>query len=105
MKIFISGKITGESIYECLHKFSMVESDWYFESVLNEIKDAIFINPLFIDGIHFGISHDEAMKLCFKELESCDAIYMLKDWKESTGAKMEHERAKELGIKIYYEEP
>lgn len=103
MKIFISGKITGEPIWDCMQKFSAVERDWYYGSVLREVKDASFIDPLLIKGIHFGISHDEAMRLCFKELKNCDAIYMLKCWKDSKGAKMEHQMAKELGIKIYYE--
>lgn len=37
-------------------------------------------------------------------LESwADSIYMLKGWEKSKGATMELEKAKELGLKIYYE--
>lgn len=31
-----------------------------------------------------------------------DAIYMLDDWKDSKGSRMELEKAKELDLKIYY---
>jgi len=36
-------------------------------------------------------------------LELCDAILLLPGWEESEGAKIELERAKELGLKIYYD--
>jgi hypothetical protein len=35
-------------------------------------------------------------------ISRCDAIYMLPDWESSNGAKMEHRKATELGIPIYY---
>lgn len=99
MKIYIAGKITGERIKDCLDKFSFAYGD------IRMISDYEYtpISPLSLPGIHFGISHKEAMKICMRELKTCDAIYMLKDWKESKGAKMEHEKAVELGLKIYYQ--
>jgi len=36
-------------------------------------------------------------------LSRCDAIFMLKGWKQSRGAKREYARAKELGLEIMYE--
>ena len=45
----------------------------------------------------------EFFNLRLKELESCDAIFMLRDWKESNGATIEHEKAKEWGLKIIYQ--
>ena len=35
-------------------------------------------------------------------LNNCHAIFMLDSWGESKGAKIEHEYAKELKIKIFY---
>jgi len=32
-----------------------------------------------------------------------DALYMLKNWKSSFGAKCEHRLAKRMGLKIFYE--
>lgn len=37
-------------------------------------------------------------------LFECDAIFMLKGWGESKGARLEHALAEFLGIDIYYEE-
>lgn len=36
-------------------------------------------------------------------IRRCDAIYMLDNWKDSKGAKLEHKLAVELGLEIYYE--
>ena len=38
-----------------------------------------------------------------KIIEHVDIVYMLKDWKNSNGAKIEHDYAKSLGKKIVYE--
>lgn len=37
-------------------------------------------------------------------LKRCDTIYMLKGWKQSRGAKIEHKFAKDNNIEIWYEE-
>jgi len=37
-------------------------------------------------------------------LKRCDAIYMLRGWRNSRGAKIEHAKAKEFEKEIYYEE-
>ena len=39
-----------------------------------------------------------------KELANgCTAIFMLDNWKDSKGAKIELDLAKKLGLKVYYE--
>ena len=97
--IFISGKITGEPISKCIHKFMYARNYIYQTFGANtDIK-----NPLKLEGIHFGISHEEAMKICLETLKDCTHIYILKDWEQSKGAIMEHDFAKENGIKIIYE--
>ena len=93
VKVFISGKITGEPIEECCFKFREACEYLYGERV----------NPLRLKGIYFGISHEEAMEICLKELKTCSHIYMLKDWKESKGAKIERQFALGNGIKIIYQ--
>ena len=35
-------------------------------------------------------------------LKCCDAILMMPGWETSRGARLEHETAKKLGLKIYY---
>lgn len=100
-KVFISGKITGEQIDECFHKFA---NAWLYIFELEKDDQIIEkVNPLWLEGIYFGISHKEAMEICLKELKTCSHIYMLKDWKESEGAKIEHQFALDNGIKIIYQ--
>lgn len=36
-------------------------------------------------------------------LKRCDAIYMLNNWQDSVGAKLELTKAQEVGLEIYYE--
>lgn len=36
-------------------------------------------------------------------LRRCDAIYMLRDWDDSVGARAEHEMALKLGLEIIYQ--
>lgn len=98
-KIFLSGKITGEPIYETIYKFFHAQNDMYRKFG----RSTELIDPFTIKGIHFGISHKEAMKLCFEQLKDCTHIYMLKCWKDSKGAKMEHEFAKDNDINIIYQ--
>lgn len=38
----------------------------------------------------------------FNMISRCDALVMVENWKDSKGAKMEHEYAKSLNIPIYY---
>ena len=96
-KVFISGKITGENIVNCMFKFKQAMLD-------KEIMDfELIINPLLHLDMYFGISHEEAMERCFNDLKTCTHIYMLTDWKESKGAKMENKFAKDNGIKIIYQ--
>lgn len=100
-KVFISGKITGEQIDECFHKFAEASLDVCGLEREDQIIE--IVNPLRLEGIYFGISHKEAMEICFKELKTCSHIYMLKDWKDSKGAMMEHQFALDNGIKIIYQ--
>ncbi len=36
-------------------------------------------------------------------ISRCDAIYMLRDWENSQGAKLELAKAQELGLEVLYE--
>ena len=61
------------------------------------------VNPLHIEGWEDNLKWVEYMDLCVPELMRCDAIYMLKDWGSSRGARIEYAIAKEMGLKILYE--
>lgn len=92
MKIFISGKITGDPNYKI--KFNQAAS------LLNS-QEYIVLNPALLP---FGMTNEEYMKIGFSMLECCDFVYMLKDWKDSVGAKLEHQYAKYCDKSIIYEE-
>lgn len=95
-KVFISGKITGEPIIPCVFKFKQAMLD-------EKIRDfETIIHPFHLD-VYFNIPHKEAMELCLEALKDCSHIYMLKDWKKSKGAMMEHQFALDNNIIIIYQ--
>lgn len=60
-----------------------------------------------VNPAEFNIGMQNDWKACMvtdiKLLIECDAIFMLNGWKKSKGASLEHHIAKELGLKVYYE--
>lgn len=96
-KIYISGKITGTKDY--MQRFRMAESEIYFK--YHEIN---IINPAKVnDNLPESTTYQEYMKMSLCMLSMCDTIYMLKGWRDSKGARLEHEYAKAHNYKIIYE--
>lgn len=51
------------------------------------------------------MSHKDWMEsYCFPMLDACDAIVMVPGWQESPGSCMEHARAKEQQMPVFYME-
>ena len=92
MKVYLSGKITGDSDYRKK-----------FEAVQNELTSYGYVvfNPAVLPD---GFEYEDYMSLDLLILSRCDAIYLLRDWKNSPGAKRELEEAKRLGLQILDEE-
>lgn len=98
LKIYISGPITYNPNWK--EEFKKAEEEcWnngYFvmsprviaESVEEQIK-----NPKYADY----------MKSDILSLMICDVVYMLKNWEKSKGARIEHDLAEVLGLKIIYQ--
>ena len=101
--IYISGKITGDDNYR--KKFAMAENrlirDGY--SVLNPVE---FCKGMENKAKEMGVTLDwgDYMRKCLVTIPAADAMYMLIDWKESRGARLEHHIAQELEMEIIYEE-
>lgn len=96
--IYISGKVTGvEPREHCEKKFEKAECELLAAGAKK------VINPLKL-GIQEGCTWDEAMRVCIKALEGCNAIYILSDWLESKGAQVEFELAAANGLSIYFED-
>lgn len=90
MKIYISGKITGNPNYKA--EFAEAED-------LIRRNGHIAVNPAkIIDDDNNG----RALYKGINELFFCDAILMLENWETSEGAKIEKAFAKYCGLEITY---
>jgi hypothetical protein len=94
MRVYISGKITGDEHY--LKKFLDAE-------IALRAKGCEVLNPCDVSQCFPFLSYDEFMRLDLALVDMADALYMLRDWKDSRGAKAEHERAVKAGKKIIFE--
>lgn len=94
MKIYISGQITGLD-YERARELFQAGADAIWASGNDPT------NPMQSDTP--GLTWGEYMAKDFLLIEQCQGMYMLSNWQESRGARIEHAIAKEMGLKIYYE--
>ena len=92
MKIYLSGKITGDVNYR--QKFGSMEKE------LLSYGYVVF-NPAVLPD---GFEYEDYMDLDLLILSRCDAIFLMRDWKNSPGANREYEEAKHLGLRILTEE-
>lgn len=90
MNVYISGKITGDPNYK--EKFQKAEEN------LKNYYDVV-LNPAILPK---GLKQIEYMRICYSMINCCDEVWFLKDWKDSTGARLEHDYAEEKGITIAY---
>lgn len=93
MKIYLSGKITGEETQA--HKT--------FAEKETELKAKGFnvINPMTLPHKH-DKTWKSYMRDCIKALCDCDAILMLPGWENSKGAIIEHDVSIRLEITVFY---
>lgn len=113
-KIYIAGRITGDTNYKA--KFLKAEeevSDFCFFD-LHGVKAAIRIGSCEFEPVnptHFTFfgsllekySWTVSMAVCIHNLLWCSYVYMLDDWKESRGARVEHRIAKLTGKILIYQ--
>lgn len=80
-RIYIAGKMTGlspEMVYEKFHRAARWIESNQFEAVLpplNDLSPEMWYNNMLI---------------CLNTLLECDVIYLLQDWENSDGAKVEY---------------
>lgn len=91
-KVYIAGKINGLKNYREI--FKEVEDNLTAEG-------NIVMNPAVLSE---GFPYEAYMPICLAMLEACDIVFMLNNWKDSKGAKVEHEYAKIQRKKIIYQE-
>ena len=91
IKIFVSGKISGEDYYMAYRKFSDAEK--HLESLGYKV-----VNPMVLCKKHW--SWLRCMAVCLWHLVGCKGIYQLPDWRLSRGARIEYRIAKLLNKNI-----
>ncbi len=92
MKWYISGKITGLPQDQVVAKFTQAA-----EQVISYGHKPV--NPL-DNGLPFDESWNKHIVADIALLVECDAIYLLSDWKNSKGARIEEKIAQECGLEI-----
>jgi nucleoside 2-deoxyribosyltransferase len=92
-KIYIAGKVTGEDRAECTAKFANAQK------AIQELGFEV-INPIEVVG-DWDTNWNVAMRLCIAKLTECDALVLLLDWKESSGALIEAKLANSLEIPVF----
>lgn len=104
MKVYVSGKMNGVSDY----------NRWKFNNLSKRLEEAGFhaVNPIEIgDSIATPEEINATPELFERVLEAdiaalrkCDAIFMLRGWETSEGARMELRVALEMGIPVVQEQ-
>ena len=96
--IYISGGITGIAPETVAENFAIGEQEAVerFATIGNVLE---VINPLSLDD---GIEKawDEYMRVDITAMMRCNAIYMLRGWQYSRGARLENHIAKALGFVV-----
>ncbi len=93
--VYISGKITG---VEGKAAPLFAEAKKYLEKLGFEKA----INPMDLNHEH-NKSWESYMRVCIPALCECTHIYMLKNWMDSKGARVEFSIAQHLKIAVIYE--
>lgn len=96
MKVYVAGKVTGLEAIEVRKNFIRAE-------VNLRDKGHLVITPRGIMDCE-GFEHDDYMHICYAMIDVCDAVYMLRNWKDSKGARMELGYAREWHKKIMWED-
>ena len=101
VKIYISGPISNDPY----HRESFGKAEEYLKHLGYDI-----VNPLNIQEKEFSGPDKEIklwnyfMRKSIRLLMGCDQIYMLENWEESRGARIEHQLATDLSMPRMYEE-
>lgn len=90
MTIYLAGKISGDPNYKEKFKRAARQIEKLFGPVLNPAQ-----RPE-------GLSAEAYMQLSFSDLGQADAAVFLPDWKDSAGARLEHDYCAYVGKPILY---
>lgn len=95
--IYIAGKYTGLKHTDAVAKFDYTKQ----QLVAAGFAASHIVVPT--ELVPEGTMYELAMEICITNMQRCGAVFMQLDWRESDGARREHERAVELGKPVFYE--
>lgn len=94
---YISGKITGNPDYK--KNFAAAEK----QLIASGCRESEIFNPARVT-LPLSATWKDYMRHDLKILLECNEVYMLRDWQDSEGARLEHFIAKKLGYQVTYQE-
>ena len=94
MKIYIAGKISDDKNYK--QKFRKAER--FLRKFGHSVMNPAWIVPS--DEFRW----EDYMQISSMMQARCNAVYFLKGWKQSEGAKIEFKRCSQLNQKAYFED-
>lgn len=101
-RIYISGPVSKNPAY--MNDFKLSELKLYSMIARKEIEYDSVINPASVCiQLPCDLTHEDYMRICFSMMELCDGIYMMDNWQDSIGAKMELVYASNRSMEILYE--
>ena len=92
--VFISGKMTGEQ--------NMNRKVFEKAEALLRKRGYVVLSPAWLPD---GMEYDQYIRICNAMINECDAVYMLRGWENSNGARLEYMYANERGKAVWFEEP
>ena len=95
-KIYLSGAISSLPIETARRAFAQAEE-------LLQAQGWEVVNPM-NNGLPVEASWEQHLAEDVLLLLACKAVYMMRGWRESRGARLEHAIAKRVRMRIIYEE-
>lgn len=94
MKVYISGPISSDDFYKI-----------HFARAEEELKEAGYevVSPVVDEDDGVLVTYKEFIDHDLQLLADCDAIYMLRNWQKSKGARLEHQYARTTEMWIAYQ--
>jgi hypothetical protein len=100
-KVYVSGKITGLPKEEVQRQFNAAVEQLTIDGVQIAVNPVALVE-IWEDVLHLNLSYKQIMVRLIDHLAECDAIYMLRGWATSPGAKAELAFAEAIGLNVMY---
>ena len=97
MKIYIAGKISGLNRDDVIKKFEAAQKSLVAKG-----------HQVFIPSVlpaYEEVSHEDYLHICYAMIDMCDAVYMLSDWQQSEGARLEYKYTIDNNKQIIFQNP